>query len=78
MEKRLFQVLDEMNVLDGVNKTANVALCSSLISMDQVKAGVKVTMGVPHGSINILDTSDKIIMLLVVDRKEYDRLKVNP
>lgn len=79
MKKRVFQILDEMNVADGENNTEHVAISNSLIGADKVKQGGKITMGVDDKRFNqILHQmmggvdNKKIVLLLVVDRKEYE------
>ncbi|HEX2683616.1 MAG TPA: hypothetical protein VHL77_06775 [Ferruginibacter sp.] len=47
MKKRMFQILDEMNVADGKNGTATLGLCPHLVSANTVKQGGHITMGVP-------------------------------
>lgn len=74
-KKRLFQVLDEMNVYDAEHKTHLVAVCPDVISIDHIKRGTKVTIGAPVGLINIshnLKGSQRIVML-VIDGAEYDK-----
>lgn len=75
MSKRLFQILDEMNVADGENKTAHVKVCPDLISANKVKAGTKITMGAPEISVyNLMNGKTKAILLLI-DLDEYNKIK---
>lgn len=74
-QKRLFQILDEMNVNDSNNRTATVGLCNSFISADKVKQGGIVTMGVPEEVVmDLFLGNKKIPILLIIDKKEYDRI----
>jgi ABC-type molybdate transport system substrate-binding protein len=73
MGKRLFQVLDEMNLDDTNNGTRLVSIGTSLISADKVKAGTKVTMGGDDQVLTDLMTGKCTALLVVVDRKEYEK-----
>jgi ABC-type molybdate transport system substrate-binding protein len=73
MGKRLFQVLDEMNLDDTNNGTRLVSIGTSLISADKVKAGTKVTMGGDDQVLTDLITGKCTALLVVVDRKEYEK-----
>jgi hypothetical protein len=73
MGKRLFQVLDEMNLDDTNNGTRLVSIGTSLISADKVKAGTKVTMGGDDQVFTDLMTGKCTAFLVVVDRKEYEK-----
>lgn len=73
MKKRLFQVLDDMNVEDSENGTQLVSVCGSFISADKVKQGTKVAMGA-DGSAIIEIMNDKVIpILLLIDKEEYNK-----
>lgn len=70
-KRRLFQVLDEMNVEDIEKGTRLVEVSSNLISANTIKQGGKVTMGVPQQSIMDLSLDNKIPVLLMVNKDEY-------
>lgn len=75
MKKRLFQILDEMNVADGENNTGHVAISNSLVSATTAKGGGHITMGVPAEYIHRLMVDENCIpLLLVIDKKEYEKL----
>lgn len=75
MTKRLFQVLDEMNVNDENNKTRHCRVSNHLVSANLAKGGGHVTIGVEAEAIHELATNNDIrCVLLVVDFKEYERL----
>lgn len=76
-KKRLFEVLDEMNVEDGINKTSLVAVCPDFISADRVKRGTKVTMGVGYEVIDDMLSDKSMPVLLIIDKKEYFK-RINP
>lgn len=78
MSKRLFQVLDEMNVNDDVNKTATCACCFDLVGANKVKQGGHVTMGVPTEAVLKLLLGEYLPMLVLLDKKEYHRLGDQP
>lgn len=73
MAKRLFQLLDEMNVEDGEKGTALVGVCGGFIKADMTQAGTKVTMGAPAEYIHKLLNNEIIPILLLIDKKEYDK-----
>ena len=75
MNKRLFEILDEMNVADSEDNGARVAICPDMVSCDSGhKSGGRVTMGIPHSlSIEALH-GKRIFVLLAIDMEEYKRL----
>lgn len=80
MTKRLFQVLDELNVHDGDNNTKHVQIANTLVSANLAKGGGHVTMGVPANIVHSLltDQENTICLLVVVDRKEYESQNNKP
>lgn len=78
MTKRLFQILDEMNVNDEANKTATCACCFDLVGANKVKQGGHVTMGVPAEAVLKLLLGEYQPMLVLLDKKEYYRLEGQP
>ncbi len=78
MSKRLFQVLDEMNVNDEANKTATCACCFDFVAANKVKAGGHVTMGVPAEMIVKMLLGEVQPILILMDKKEYHRLEATP
>lgn len=69
--KRMFEVLDEMNIDDVKDNTRLVAVSNTLISVDKVKQGVKISMGADHHVLDDL-LSDKVIpVLILVDKSEF-------
>lgn len=75
MEKRFFEILDEMNRNDETNKTEMVAVCPDLISADLIKAGTKVCIGAPHAAINDIMNDKVIPILLLINKSEYEKIK---
>ena len=75
MKKRLFQILDEMNVADGENKTATCGVCPDLVRANTVKAGAEIVMGVPAdvGQKIMTDPKRYRPVLLVIDMVEYEK-----
>jgi len=77
----MFQVFDEINVADGENKTANLAVSNYLLNAVKCKEGGKITMGIDDTRFTQIinqmaaGTNEKIVLLLVVDRAEYDRVE---
>lgn len=78
MSKRLFQVIDEMNVNDGVNKTATCACCFDMVEAKTAKGGAHVIMGVPAEALHKLMLNEYKPMLVLLDMKEYNRLEKQP
>lgn len=76
--KRLFQILDEMNVNDDINKTATCGCCFELVAANKVKAGGHVTMGVPAEAVMKIFLGEYQPILILMDKKEYNRLKDLP
>lgn len=75
MDKRLFQILDEMNMNDEKNGTATCGFCYSFVSANKVKAGGHVTMGVPENVVmDLIFNKGKIPILLILDKAEYDKI----
>lgn len=77
MTKRLFQILDEMNVKDGENNTQTVAISNTLVEAKSCKQGGLVTMGVDQLRLQQLALGGKnhIALLLVIDKNEYEKIK---
>lgn len=78
MKKRIFQVLDEMNVNDGINKTATCACCFDTVAANTAKGGGHVTMGVPAEAVTKIMLNEYKPMLILLDMKEYHRLEAIP
>nr|DAI89655.1 MAG TPA: hypothetical protein [Caudoviricetes sp.] len=73
-KKRLFQTLDEMNLLDIENGTRLVSVGSNFISADKIKQGTKISMGSDDSALHQI-LNDKVIpILLLVDKEEYFKL----
>lgn len=70
-EKRMFQILDEMNQDDTANKTRLVEVGNHFISANKVKGGAKIAMGMPESCLFDLMDDSKIPLLILVDKKEY-------
>ena len=71
---RPFEIFDQMNVADEANKTALLSLSPYLVEAKTAKGGGHVIMGVPAEIITQLMTGDRKAVLLVFDKKEYDRI----
>lgn len=78
MGKRLFQILDEMNVNDDVNKTATVGCCYDMVESKTAKGGGIVTIGVPAEAITRIFLGECQPFLILLDKKEYHRLESQP
>lgn len=71
--KRLFQILDEMNLEDIENGGRLVSVSGHFISADKVKKGTKVSMGTDDSAIFDLANDDVIPLLILVNKKEYNK-----
>jgi hypothetical protein len=72
--KRPFEIFDEMNVADETNKTELLAMSPHLVEAKTAKGGGHVIMGVTAEVITQLMTGDRKAVLLIFDKKEYDRI----
>jgi hypothetical protein len=75
MTKRLFQILDELNVQDTANGTSNVGVCNQLVETRHTKHGMNITMGVPAMLNNDILKGKVVPTLLLVNMEEYNKLK---
>lgn len=73
-KKRLFQVLDEMNVSDIENGTKLVSVSSNFISADKIKQGSKIAMGSDDSAVMELIREKVIPVLLLIDKETYFKL----
>lgn len=78
MTKRMFQIFDDMNVADEINKTAFLGCCYDFVSADKSKAGIRVTMGAPAEAMAGLMNDDTQPVLILLNRNEYFRRKKQP
>lgn len=73
MAKRLFQLLDDMNVFDGENKTSMVGVCGDFVSANKAKGGTHVTMGAPQDVLMQVMNNEVIPVLLLINRADYEK-----
>ena len=71
---RPFEIFDVMNQADEANKTSMVAMSPFLVEAKTAEGGGHVIMGVPAWVVTQLLTGDRKAILLVFDKKEYDRI----
>lgn len=77
-EKRVFQILDEMNQADMASGTGTVGICNQQVSAVKTKQGGLITMGVPPEIFHeIVFNSTKQIVLLVIDKAAYEKTKAD-
>jgi hypothetical protein len=74
---RLFEILDKMNVSDIEKGTSYLGVCNEVIAIDKIGHNGKVTIGIPGHVAEEIIVKDKDIrpILLLVDGKEYEKLK---
>lgn len=75
MGKRVFQILDDMNVHDIKNKTRFVSVNPSVTEVRRSKNGLLVTVGVPFEALDIYKqlNGKQRVFLMVIDGDEYDK-----
>lgn len=73
-KKRLFQILDEMNVSDIEKGTQLVSVGSNFISADKIKQGTKIAMGSDDSALHQIMNNKVIPILLLIDKEEYFKL----
>lgn len=79
MSKRLFQVLDEMNLNDENNETKHVQVSNHFVSCNIANGGGHVTIGVSSEVVTELALKKNLrCLLLVIDFDEYERLTKTP
>lgn len=75
--RNAFDVIAEMNKQDEANNTTMVAVCTDIVSINQVKAGTKVTIGVPNGMIKaseyVFGNPSNKMFLCIVNAAEFDK-----
>lgn len=71
MKKRMFEILDEMNLDDVKNSTCLVRVSNALMSADKIKRGGKVVMGVDEQALMDLVADEVVPVLILVNKNEY-------
>lgn len=77
-KKRLFQVLDEMNVNDEKNKTTLLPCAFTMVEAKSDKRGGLITMGVEAYIIQKIFLGEMQPILVVMDKTEYHWLDSIP
>lgn len=73
--KRMFQILDDMNLQDVEKKTSMVEIATTFLSGSKVKHGAQITMGAPESTLHDIMNDDKIPILILVHKNEYFKRK---
>ena len=74
-EKRLFEVLDEMNRLDIEKNTQALKIANAFVESKLTKQGTLITMGATADiSIDLLNNKS-MVLLLIIDKEAYNKLK---
>lgn len=75
--KRLFEILDAMNLADCEHGTSNLGVCSTLISADYVakNGGTQVAIGAPGNIVHDIQSGKTIAIMILVDSVEYEKFK---
>jgi hypothetical protein len=71
MNKRVFQVIDEMNQDDSKNGTQMVIVGTNFISANKVHGGCSISIGMPEYVLGDLLRNEKTAILLLIDTEEY-------
>ena len=74
--KRIFQILDDMNVLDIENKTHLVQVSSNVLAVFAEKSGdgSSIAMKITEEARKNLETGKSIAVIVTIDSKEYERI----
>lgn len=74
---RVFEILDKMNISDTEKATATLGVCKEVISVNRKGHNGEITIGVPGVVIDdvVIHNKDVRFILLIVDGKEYDKIK---
>jgi len=72
--KRMFQILDEMNLNDDKNNTATIGVCNQVNYIQSSKKGTLITMGAPSEALMDIESGKVIPLLLLLNKSEYDKL----
>jgi len=76
MSKRLFQILDDINVADIENETQMVGVFNQVVGGDMNKTNAKISIGIDRETFQkITIEKSKIPILLVIDKDEYFKRK---
>jgi len=76
MKKRMFQILDELNLLDEQGGSENVGVYNQVVSVNQYTNHGHVTIGVsPQTAQELaLNTKNKRAILIIVDMDAYNKI----
>lgn len=72
-KKRLFQVLDDMNVKDTDKKTRLVAVSNHVLGLNKDKRGGRVEMAIDDMAFNDLLKNTHKVVLVVIDNEEFQK-----
>lgn len=75
MKKRMFQILDEMNLMDIESGTETVGVSNIFLSGNMSKKGSMITMGAPQSVLLDFHSGKSLLMLVIVDKIQYDGRK---
>lgn len=75
MKKRLFEILDEMNLADIKDKTPLVSVSNAFVAGDKVKQGATITMGATEQVLMDIMLGKVVPILITVDKEEYLKRK---
>lgn len=73
--KRVFEILDNINLNDTLNKTENLGVCFDLVSLDYKpkQGGTYVIIGAPGNVVNDIGKGKTKAMLLLLDMNTYSQ-----
>jgi hypothetical protein len=75
MGKRLFQILDEMNLLDAENNTRSVAVSNIFLSANKRRQGTEIAMGMDDIALYDIEEGKVFPLIILVNKREYLKLK---
>jgi hypothetical protein len=74
---KMFEAFKTMHEEDCKNNTITIGVCDHLISANTVKGGGQVSVGVPHNEVIKIMSGERLVVLLLIDKKEYSELTSN-
>lgn len=75
MSKRMFEVIDEMNLSDMENDTFLIKTSANLLSAEKVKQGAKLTIAIDAQCMDEIAFEKSMAVLVIVDKDEYFKRK---
>jgi hypothetical protein len=72
MKKRMFKVLDELNLQDRNDGSSKVMVCPNCTQIKISKQGTKITMGAAGDLVGAIASGKITPLLILVDTESYN------